>query len=267
MSEQTATVAALERGRDFDVGGRVVLITGSGQGIGREYARQFAAAGAIPVIAELNREAAERVAAEIEAEGGEALAVATDVADPGSVDAAVGTVLERYGKVDVPVNNAAIFSTLKMRTFDQTPLEEWQRVVDVNLSGCFHAARAVVGPMREAGWGRIINISSGSVFVGSPNYLHYVASKSALMGMTRAMSRELGGDGITVITVQPGGTFTEIERETVSEEGKKRLIEMQAIHRPEVPTDLAGLVLFLATEASSFITGQAIAVVDGLTNR
>jgi NAD(P)-dependent dehydrogenase (short-subunit alcohol dehydrogenase family) len=167
----------------------------------------------------------------------------------------------------VLVNNAAIFSTLKMRPFDEIPIDEWQRVIDVNLSGCFFAARAVVGAMREVGWGRIINISSGSVFVGSPNYLHYVASKSALMGMTRAMSRELGADGITVNTVQPGGTFTEIERETVTAEGKEKLIAMQAIHRPEVPTDLAGLVLFLATEAASFITGQAIAVDGGLTNR
>jgi NAD(P)-dependent dehydrogenase (short-subunit alcohol dehydrogenase family) len=270
MSIELPTPAARstpERGRNFSVADRVVIVTGAGQGIGREYARQFAAAGAIPVIADINREAAARVAGEIEATGGTALAIPTDLGDADSVQALADTVLERYGRIDVLVNNAAIFSTLKMRLFDEIPLEEWDRVIRVNLTGCYLAARAVVGTMREAGWGRIINVSSGSVFLGSPHYLHYVSSKSGLIGMTRAMARELGAHGITVNCVQPGGTFTEIPRETVTEEGKKRLLEMQAIHREEIPMDLVGLVIFLSSPAAEFITGQTIAVDGGLTNR
>ena len=265
MTTHVRTSATSEKARDFSVGERVVIITGAGQGIGREYARQFAAAGAVSIIAELNPDAAESVAREIEAEGGTALAVPTDVGSPDSVQALIDTVIARYGRIDVLVNNAAIFSTLSMRPFDEIPLDEWNRVLNVNINGCYLAARAAVPHMRAAGWGRIINISSGSVFQGSPNYLHYVTSKSALVGMTRSLASELGEHGITVNTVQPGGTFTEVERATLTAEGKARLIAMQSIHRPEVPTDLVGLVIFLSSEAASFITGQTIAVDGGLT--
>ncbi|MGO4835431.1 SDR family NAD(P)-dependent oxidoreductase, partial [Rhizobiaceae sp. 2RAB30] len=124
----------------------------------------------------------------------------------------------------------------------------------------------VLPAMRAAKWGRIINITSGSVPLGVRNYLHYVTSKSALIGMTNAMARELGADGITVNAVQPGGTFTEVPRETVTAEGKARLIASQCIPREEVPMDLVGLVMFLSTQAAEFITGQTIAVDGGLTH-
>jgi NAD(P)-dependent dehydrogenase (short-subunit alcohol dehydrogenase family) len=258
--------AAIARGRNFDVTGRVVIITGAGQGIGREYALQFAAAGAFPVIAEINETKAKAVQAEIEKQGGRALVTATDISDVKSVEAMVATVLNEFGRIDVLVNNAGIFSSLKMRPFDQIPLEEWEAVLKVNITGCFLAARAVLPAMRAARWGRIINITSGSVPLGIKNYLHYVTSKSALIGMTNAMARELGADGITVNAVQPGGTFTEIPRESVTEEGKARLIASQCIPREEVPMDLVGLVMFLSTQAAEFITGQTIAVDGGLTH-
>jgi NAD(P)-dependent dehydrogenase (short-subunit alcohol dehydrogenase family) len=270
MSTGVSTPSAateVARGINFSVADRVVIITGGGQAIGREYARQFAAAGAIPVIADINEESASKVVAEIEAAGGTALAVTTDVGDANSVQALSETVLSQHGRIDVLVNNAAIFTTLKMRPFYEIPLEEWERVLRVNVTGCFLTARAVIEPMREAGWGRIINVSSDSVVQGAPNYLHYVSSKSALLGMSRAMATELGDFGITVNTLFPGATFTEIERETITEEGKARVIASQCIHRPEVPMDLVGLVVFLSTEAASFITGQAIAVDGGLTKR
>ncbi|MGX5805487.1 SDR family NAD(P)-dependent oxidoreductase [Bradyrhizobium sp. Arg314] len=254
------------RGRNFDVTGRVVVITGAGQGIGREYALQFAAAGAIPIIAELNEAKAHSVQAEIEQQGGKALAVVTDIADVGSVDAMVAEVLQAYGRLDVLVNNAGIFSALKMRPFDLIPLEEWETVLKVNITGCYLTARAVLPAMRAAQWGRIINITSGSVPLGGKNYLHYVTSKSALIGMTNSMARELGAQGITVNAVQPGGTFTEVPRETITEEGKARLIASQCIPREEVPMDLVGLVMFLSTHAAEFITGQTIAVDGGLTH-
>ena len=265
--KEAAIVGGLvARGRNFDVTGRVVIVTGGGQGIGREYARQFAAAGAIPVVADLNGDTARRVVHEIEDAGGSALAVPTDVGDATSVQKLIDTTVEKLGRIDILVNNAAIFSGLKMKPFEQIPLEEWELVMRVNVTGCFLLARAVLPAMRRGGWGRIINISSAAVPTGTKNYLHYVTSKSALVGMSNSMARELGPENITVNAVVPGGTFTEIPRETITEEGKKRLLAAQCIPREGVPMDLVGLVMFLSTEASSFITGQTIACDGGLTH-
>jgi len=255
------------RGRDFDVTGRVVIVTGGGQGIGREYARQLAAAGAVPVVADVNAEAAASVVAEIEASGGRASAHAADVADPASVDTLVQEVLTSHGRLDVLINNAAIFSSLKMRPFEEIPIDEWRAVLEVNVTGAFLCARAVSPLMKQAKWGRIINIGSSAVPLGVPNYLHYVTSKAASLGLTNAMARELGPFGITVNTIQPGGTFHEVPRETVSEAGKAKLIASQCIPREEVPTDLAGLVLFLCSNASEFVTGQTLVVDGGLTHK
>ena len=243
-----------------------MIITGAGQGIGREYARQFAAAGAIPVIAEANATTAVAVAAEITAAGGSALAVPTDVSDPASVEAMVAAVTAAFGRIDVLINNAAIFTSLKIGPFEQIPFDEWERVMRVNVTGCYLNARAVLPSMRRAGWGRIINTTSSSVALGVKNYLHYVTSKSALIGMTNSMARELGPDGITVNAVQPGATFTEIPRETSTGGGKARLVASQCIPRGEVPMDLVGLASFLSTEAAAFITGQTIACDGGLTH-
>ena len=150
------------------------------------------------VIAEINEQRAGKVAAEILEAGGQALAVTTDVADPNSINEMVGIVQDEWGRIDVLINNAGIFSTLEMRPFDQIPLEEWEQVLRVNLTGPFLCARAVLPAMRKAKWGRIINIASGAVRLGRPNYLHYIATKGALMGMSLSMARELGPDGITV---------------------------------------------------------------------
>src|SRR4029434_10386609 len=169
------------------------------------------------------------------------------------------------GRIDILINNAAIFSTLEMRPFDQIPLEEWEAVLRVNVTGAFLCARAVVGAMRRAKWGRIINMASGAVTLGRPNYLHYITSKAALEGMTRSMARELGADGITVNSILPGATFTEIERKTVTPQQKERIISMQCVPRAETPEDLVCAVLFLASEASSFVTGQSINLDGGVT--
>jgi NAD(P)-dependent dehydrogenase (short-subunit alcohol dehydrogenase family) len=266
ISGAALAAGAIPAGRNFDVTGRVVVITGAGQGIGREYAKQFAAAGAVAIIAELNEVKARAVEQEIIAAGGMAMAVKTDVADVASVKQLVDTVVDAYGRVDVLVNNAGIFTSLKMKPFEEIPLDEWDQVIRTNITGCFLTARAVLPSMKQQSWGRIINITSGSVPLGVKNYLHYVTSKAALIGMTNSMARELGAHGITVNAVQPGGTFTEIPRETITAEGKARLIASQCIPREEVPMDLVGLVMFLSTEASAFITGQTIACDGGLTH-
>ena len=242
--------------------GRVAIVTGAGQGLGRAFAHGFAAQGAVPVIAEINEDKGRAVAAET---GG--LYVRTDVSDPASADAMARSALEAYGRIDVLVNNAAIFSTLEMRPFDEIPVDEWERVLRVNLTGPFLCARAVAPAMRKAGWGRIINIASAAVSLGRPNYLHYIASKAGLAGMTSSLARELGPHGITVNAILPGATFTEIPRKTVTPEQKKAIVGMQCIPRPEVPQDLVGVVLFLASPASGFVTGQALTVDGGATHR
>ncbi len=244
---------------------RVVIITGAGQGIGRAFAKAFAAAGARAVIAERNENTAASVAEEILKANGQALAVTTDVSDEASIKEMVELVEDEYGRIDVLINNAGIFSTLEMRPFDQIPVDEWEEVLRVNLTGPFLCARAVLPAMRRAKWGRIINMASGAVSLGRPNYLHYIASKAALAGMSLSMARELGPDGITVNAILPGATFTEIERKTVTPQQKERIVSMQCIPRPEAPEDLVGAALFLASDASAFITGQSINLDGGVT--
>jgi len=259
QSELSRIVAA-------SLAGRVAIVTGAGQGIGRVFAKAFALAGAIPVIAERNEARGRSVAAEIAADRGQARAITTDVTDPRSVADMVATVIREFGRIDILINNAAIFSTLEMRPFDQIPLPEWEDVLRVNVTGPFLCSRAVVPAMRDAKWGRIINIGSGAVGLGRPNYLHYITSKGAIDAMSRSMARELGPDGITVNAVLPGATFTEIERKTVTPTQKERIIAMQCVPRAERPEDLVGTVLFLASDASSFLTGQAITVDGGATH-
>jgi NAD(P)-dependent dehydrogenase (short-subunit alcohol dehydrogenase family) len=246
--------------------GRVVIVTGSGQGIGRAFAKKFAGFGAIPVLADINQDKALEVTGEILEEGGRALPVRTDVADSGSVMSMVERVLKELGRIDVLINNAAVFSTLEMRPFDEIPLSEWDHVLRVNTTGAFLCSRAVVQTMREARWGRIIHISSAATRMGRPNYLHYIASKSALIGMARSMARELGPYGITVNAILPGATFTEIPRKTVTPKQKKAIIDSQCIGRAETPDDLVGTAIFLASTASSFLTGQTITVDGGSTH-
>lgn len=243
--------------------GRVAIVTGAAQGIGRAMAAGFARSGALPVVADLNEEAARSVAAEI---GGQTLAVRTDVSDPASLDALREAVLARHGRIDILVNNAAVFSTLAMRPFWEIPLGEWERVLKVNTTGAFLASRAMLEPMRRAGWGRIVNISAAAVRMGRPNYLHYVTSKAAIDGLTRAMAHEVGGFGITVNAVAPGATYTEVPRKTVTEEQKRAMIAMQSVPRPGTPADMVGAVLFLSSDASAYMSGQVLLLDGGLTH-
>lgn len=272
MSESSITHAPTDSGvplqaRDFSVQERVVIITGAGQGIGREIARQYAAAGAFSVIADLNLSNAESVVKEIEAAGGQALAVKVDVADKASVDAMVETVKGVYGRIDILINNASIFATLEKRPFDQIPFQQWQTVLNVNITGTYLCVCAVAQTMREANFGRIINISSDAVPRGTMNYLHYVTSKSAVIGMTNSLARELGVHGITVNCIRPGSVATEVERTAnPTVEIRQRAASQQCIPRGMLPTDLVGIMMFLGTPAASFITGQTIACDGGYTH-
>jgi 3-oxoacyl-[acyl-carrier protein] reductase len=249
-----------------DLTGRVAIITGAGQGIGREYALAFAAAGAVPVIAEINFENAKKVERTITETGGRALAVQLDVTDPAACTKMVETVSRAFGRVDVLINNAAVFSTLKKAPFDEIPLADWDHVLRVNVNGPYYCVRAVAPAMRAAQWGRIINIATSSIGTGTPNYLHYVTSKSALLGMTNSLARELGKFNITVNTIVPGSTMTEVPREGFDAQSLAHVVARQCIPRAETPQDIVGLALFLASPSAGFVTGQAIAVNGGITH-
>lgn len=250
----------------FDLTDRVVVITGAGQGIGRTFAMRFAEAGALVVLAELQEPAAVSVADEIKASGGRAIVVPTDVGDVASTQKLADYIRTKVGRADVLINNAAMFSSLKMRPFEEIPQEEWEKVLHVNITGVFNCCRALSPLLRQSKSGRIINISSAAVTIGRPNYLHYTTSKASLLGLTRSMARELGPAGITVNTILPGATQTEIARETVSPEQKQRIIETQCIPRAQTPEDLVGAALFLASDASAFITGQRMTVDGGASH-
>jgi NAD(P)-dependent dehydrogenase (short-subunit alcohol dehydrogenase family) len=247
-----------------DLAGRVVIVTGAGQGIGRVFARRLAEAGAIPIVAERDAAKGAAVAAEISAAGHRAHAIATDVAEWPSVDSMARETLARFGRIDALVNNAAIYTTLSRGPFETLPIEDWDRVLRVNVTGAMLCARAVLPAMRQRRWGRIVNVSSSTVLLGRPNFLHYVTSKAALLGMTRSLARELGPDGITVNTLLPGLTRTEIAANGVTDEIHAALVGMQCLKREETPADLAEAVLFLCSDASRFMTGQSM-VVDGGT--
>ena len=246
------------------VDGRVVIVTGGGTGIGRAYAKHFADHGAIPVIAEINGQAGSNVAREIEAAGGKALSVQTDVSDEQSVADMIAQAMEEFGRIDVLVNNAAIFSTITRSPFEEIDRDEWSRVLDVNVIGSWICAKLVVPHMEAGGYGRIINISSSTVPVGLPLLMHYVTSKAAVQGMTRCMASELGERGITCNAILPGMTDSEVEYIGRTEASLTGVLHMQKIKRIEQTGDLVGTALFLASPASGFITGQSILVDGGM---
>ena len=243
---------------------RVTIITGAGQGLGRAFALATAQEGAKVVIADLNLDKAESVAEEVRAAGGEALAFKTDVTSEESTQELVQQVVRQYGRVDVLVNNAAMFSTIKMKPFDQIPVQEWDTLMAVNVRGVFLCCKAVASYMREQRSGKIINVASIVFDLGRANYLHYVASKGAVIGITRGVASELGDYNVNVNAISPSSVQTEIPRETVTREGALQFAQGQALKRVESPADLVGTVIFLASNDSDFITGQTINVDGGM---
>jgi 3-oxoacyl-[acyl-carrier protein] reductase len=243
---------------------RSVIITGGGQGIGRQYALEFAKDGDGVVIADINGEKAKSVQAEIEAAGGTALAVTTDVTDKSSVDSMVAEAVASFGTVDVLINNAAIFSTLVMKPFTEINLSEWEQVFAVNSRGTFLCVQAVAPHMKAQKSGRIINISSSVVTTGRANYAHYVASKGAVSALSKSLATEMGEYNVTVNVISPHGIVTEIPRGTITDDQWAGILAEQAIKRKGSAEDVVGAVKFLASPAASYITGQTLLVDAGL---
>ncbi|MHB0805470.1 SDR family NAD(P)-dependent oxidoreductase [Stutzerimonas nitrititolerans] len=241
---------------------KVVIITGAAQGIGATYARALAAEGARIVIADVLDGSS--LVAELESMGAEAIALTTDVTDEASAATMATAAMERFGQIDVLVNNAAIYASLKMKGFEDIDLAEWDKVMAVNVRGPFICARAVAPYMKQRGYGRIINISSGTPFKGTPGLLHYVTSKGAILALTRALARELGDYGISVNTLAPGLVLSEgvVANAEMRERLTAPVIASRAIKRDQLPGDLIGPLLFLACDDSAFMTGETV-VVDG----
>ncbi len=244
--------------------GRVAIVTGGGHGIGKAYARRLAEEGASVVIAEIDAPAAEKAAADFRAEGFDALAIPTDVADRSSVEAMALRAVERFGRIDVLVNNAAIFATVPMsrEPFDRIDPSEWDRMMAVNLRGAWLACRAVIPQMRGQRYGKIINISSGTALKGSSSRIHYVTSKAGILGFTKSLALEVGKDNICVNCVAPGSTLSEENPDEGVLKMRAAAAATRALQRVQTPEDLVGAVAFFASSDSDFITGQTL-VVDG----
>ena len=247
----------------FDFTGLSVLITGGGKGLGKVYAEEFAKAGAHVTAADIDIKAAEAVAASLRGSGLSALGLDVDVADEDSTKAMAKAALDRFGAIDVLINNASLMSVLPRRSWLEIPVDEWDRVMAVNLRGMFLCCRAVFPAMQAQKRGKIVNISSSRVWEGAPNWLHYTTSKAGVIGLTRALAREVGEFGITVNALTPGMTQSETQVASSSGNYLATRVAGRAIERVQVPADLVGAVMFLSSGASDFMTGQTINVDGG----
>jgi 3-oxoacyl-[acyl-carrier protein] reductase len=249
---------------DFDLKDRTAIITGGGQGLGRAYCLGFAEQGAKVAVVDRNPETSASVAREINEAGGTALGVETDISSEVAVAEMVETVSRALGAPLLLVNNAGLLSTLELKSTVETTVAEWDQVMAVNVKGTFLCARGCIPAMTEAGYGKIVNISSNTVCFGRTGYLHYVTSKMAVIGMARALAAELGPLGIRVNTIIPGVVETEIPRETIDSKLLESVAAQTALRRVEEPKDLVDAALYLCSPASDFVTGQSMIVDGGL---
>lgn len=245
--------------------GKVAVVTGGAQGIGRAYAMRLSEEGAKVVIADILDGA--RVEREIVSAGGEALTLKTDVTDEQSTTEMAERTVDRFGRLDILINNAAIFAAIETKPFFEISGQEWDDVIRVNLKGIFLCCKAVYPQMKKQGKGKIINVASGVFFKGLPLFLHYVTSKGGVIGLTRALAREVGDDGISVNAIAPGYTVTEVmKEESIHDKSFINAVVMtRCFKRQGMPEDLTGTVVFLASDDSDFMTGQTIVVDGGAT--
>ncbi len=251
--------------------GRTAIITGAGiGGLGAAYADALAAGGASVVVADIRRPQVEATAEGIVAAGGEAVALEVDVTDEASVDAMVERTIDRFGRIDILINNAAVmfrFLGEPRTAFWELPLEEFELVQRVNVTGSWLCAKAVFGPMKRQGGGKIVNVSSnmalGTDLMWPAQMAAYTTSKAGVIGLTRALAGEAGPHGVTVNAVAPGVTNTETVGEHIDPDRMETLAQSQALRRQAWPTDIVGTVMFLCSPDSDFMTGQVLCVDGG----
>jgi len=242
---------------------KVIIITGAGKGIGEVTAKECANEGARVVVSAHHLEDGKRVVREIKGNGGEAIAVEADVSDPCSMENMCRETMDKYGRIDGLVNNAAIYGGIgAMGPFNNITMEVWDREFAVNVRGTFLCCKAVFPYMRGQGKGKIVNIASGVWKSGIPLFLHYASTKGAIVSLTRALSREMGMHGINVNCVCPGLTMTKASLDLAPPQVRKKVVEGVALKRLEEADDLPGTIIFLLSDESDFITGQNL-VVDG----
>ena len=241
----------------------VAIVTGAGQGIGLCLAQALAGQGARLVIADIDEQAGRQAARSITEQGGRARFVPTDVSSESSTAALAAAALAEYGAIHILVNNAAVFRNLTLRPIEELPGDEWDRVLAVNLRGPFNACKAVLPQMKRQGRGKIVNISSNTVFSGGPGMSHYVASKAGVIGFTRSLAREAGPSGICANVVAPGLTDNEAGHSIMPAQRFDTVAGLRALGRHQTPADLVGTVLFLCCADSDFVTGQVLNVDGG----
>jgi len=247
---------------------KIVIVTGGAHGIGKAYCHGFAKAGSKVVIADIDAAAAERTAAEIGKDtGAQALAVHVDVSNEEATKRMAARALERFDRIDVLINNAAVFSVVPMNRgrIETIDPAEWDRLMAVNLRGLFFCCRAVLPSMRKQKSGKIINIASGTVFAGAPGRIHYVTSKAATIGFTRTLAREVGDDNINVNCLAPGNTLSEENPTEQMIKFRESSVGLRSLKRIQVPQDVVGAILFLASPLSDFMTGQTVNVDGGIS--
>lgn len=243
---------------------RIALITGAARGLGRAISIALAGAGRSVALVDLNGAGASNVAAVCRQAGVRAESFEADVSDAKQVDAVVNAAIERFGRIDILVNNAGLNVDIERGPFENITPDAWDRAMAVNVKSAFLFARKLSPSLRQQAWGRIINMSSAGAYLGLEGYLHYITSKAALIGMTRALSREFGRDGITVNAVAPGMVQTEVPNPGQTPDRVARTLARQAIPVPLTIDDVANTVVFLASDAAKLITGQTL-LVDGGT--
>ena len=239
--------------------GRTIIVTGAATGIGQAFAVGAAAQGAQVVVADMN--AADETVAAVEAVGGQALAVRVDVADNDSVQAMARAALERFGRIDGLVNNAAYFREVKLTPFEEIDPGQWDRIFEVNVKGVWQCCKAVMPAMRAQRSGAIVNIASVVAVAGQPGYLHYVATKGAVLAMTKGLAKEGGAHNVRVNVIAPGFVITDATRNRPIE-WQQSFLKARAISREQRPDDLVGTALYLLSDLAGFVSGQTI-VVDG----
>ncbi len=238
---------------------RTIIVTGAATGIGQAFAVQCASQGANVVVADMN--AADETVAAVEAAGGKALAVKVDVADQASVDAIAAAALARFGRIDGLINNAAYFREVKLTPFEEIDPMIWDRIFQVNVKGVWNCCKAVMPAMRAQNSGAIVNIASVVAVAGQPGYLHYVASKGAVLSMTKGLAKECGASNVRVNVIAPGFVLTDATKNRPVE-WQQSFLKARAIAREQRPDDLVGTAMYLLSDLSAFVSGQTI-VVDG----